>query len=690
MNIVVPCGGLGERFTRDGYHDPKPLIPAMGKPVLFWMLDGLVIQPNDAIVVAYSEDLERWRIKDRLRKALGPHASCLRVVHLAKPTRGAAETVAIAMESAALTVAERQRKTVLLDCDTFYHYDVLGAFRDWPCDLNMSVVFRDEGGVAIYSYCDLDDEQRIRRIKEKDRISPWANTGCYSFASGQTLLEYCLRTLATDASIQLGEFYTSSVISAMLGDGQPFRALPITSRDFVCLGTPLQLRLFCATGPSFAPRRVCFDLDGTLITHPLTPNAYDTVQPYTATIEYARYLKNLGNTIIIQTARGMRSCGGNLGLLHVQAAASVHAVLERFAIPCDELYFGKPHADVYIDDLAHNVCEDLQKATGFYQTTVAERSHNLLEGSTLRTLIKRSSLPLDGEIHWYTHIPPNIRHFFPAFIRAAADATWYEVERLESTTCSNLYVNECLTPDHLRRILGALRTIHESAAPPDYRNDLKAVEREVGHDDVHAEPGGAPRQTSALIYANYAGKLVQRYASYDYSQFPDASTVYNRLLTALQAYEDEDRGVLAVVHGDPVLSNILMERGAELRFIDMRGKQGAATTIFGDMWYDYAKVFQSLSGYDEILLDRRISSGYRERMMATFVEEMTAAHGAQAMGVVRLLAASLFLTLIPLHNNEKCQHYYDKARRLMIEDDQALQATTPKAPGSLPERASAF
>jgi hypothetical protein len=32
MNIIIPCGGLDERFLREGYVAPKPLIPAMGKP----------------------------------------------------------------------------------------------------------------------------------------------------------------------------------------------------------------------------------------------------------------------------------------------------------------------------------------------------------------------------------------------------------------------------------------------------------------------------------------------------------------------------------------------------------------------------------------------------------------------------------------------------------------------------------
>lgn len=64
--------------------------------------------------MAYSDNLEKWRTKDRLRKALGRRTSCLRIVYLTKYTRGAAETVRIAM-TWALSVAERDRKTILLE-----------------------------------------------------------------------------------------------------------------------------------------------------------------------------------------------------------------------------------------------------------------------------------------------------------------------------------------------------------------------------------------------------------------------------------------------------------------------------------------------------------------------------------------------------------------------------------------------
>ena len=43
MNIIIPLGGKGERFCKEGYSMPKPLIKIMNKEMIFWVLDNLNI-----------------------------------------------------------------------------------------------------------------------------------------------------------------------------------------------------------------------------------------------------------------------------------------------------------------------------------------------------------------------------------------------------------------------------------------------------------------------------------------------------------------------------------------------------------------------------------------------------------------------------------------------------------------------
>ena len=56
-----------------------------------------------------------------------------------------------------------------------------------------------------------------------------------------------------------------------------------------------------------------------------------------------------------------------------------------------------------------------------------------------------------------------------------------------------------------------------------------------------------------------------------------------------------------VIHGDPVFSNVLLTSEGKVVFLDMRGSLSGVCTIAGDLTYDLAKVYQSLSGYDFII-----------------------------------------------------------------------------------------
>ncbi len=41
MIIIIPLGGVGDRFKKYGYKNPKALIKIFGKPMLYYLLDSL-------------------------------------------------------------------------------------------------------------------------------------------------------------------------------------------------------------------------------------------------------------------------------------------------------------------------------------------------------------------------------------------------------------------------------------------------------------------------------------------------------------------------------------------------------------------------------------------------------------------------------------------------------------------------
>ncbi len=69
-------------------------------------------------------------------------------------------------------------------------------------------------------------------------------------------------------------------------------------------------------------------------------------------LEKLRELKAAGHYLIICTARHMKTCEGNVGQVIARQGGVTLEWLKRFDVPYDELHFGKPHAQIYIDDNA--------------------------------------------------------------------------------------------------------------------------------------------------------------------------------------------------------------------------------------------------------------------------------------------------------------------------------------------------
>jgi sialic acid synthase len=97
--------------------------------------------------------------------------------------------------------------------------------------------------------------------------------------------------------------------------------------------------------PRQAPRRtLVFDIDGVLCTN--TWGDYERAQPLREAIARVNALSEAGHRILLHTARGTVSGKDLRGLTESQ--------LREWGVAYDELWMGKPDADLYIDDRAIN------------------------------------------------------------------------------------------------------------------------------------------------------------------------------------------------------------------------------------------------------------------------------------------------------------------------------------------------
>ncbi len=234
MIIIIPIGGIGQRFKENGYKNPKALINIYGKSIISYLLDNLNTNNIDYIFIPYNKEYKNYRFEDLLIKNY-PKIN-FKFFCLENNTRGAAETINIGINN---LNEERNIPVLCLDCDSFYTNDIISQWNGENCIFS----FEDENENPIYSYVKTSDNNVIVDIKEKEKISNNACTGAYGFKSINELKKYTSKIIENNI-MQKSEFYTSGVIKEMINNGSVYINIIIEKKNFVQLGIPNDVEKF--------------------------------------------------------------------------------------------------------------------------------------------------------------------------------------------------------------------------------------------------------------------------------------------------------------------------------------------------------------------------------------------------------------------------------------------------------------
>lgn len=617
MNIIIPIGGTGKRFQDDNYKSPKPLVKSLGKPILFWNIENILTKAEDTIFIVYRKEFDVYNFQDLINNKFDKK---IKFISIENDTRGASETVLYALNN--MDEQELGEITLVLDSDNFFNEDILEKCKE----SNDNIIFytKDESMKTIYSFIKLNENNEVLEIEEKNKISDFACVGAYCFKNGFLLKKEIENILFSNIK-QKNEFYISLVYKNLIKNGEKILSHKIN--DFHCLGTPNQVKSFSSSFTNNTEKyRFCFDLDNTLVSYPKIKNDYSSVEPIQRNIDFCNFLKENGHTIIIYTARRMRTHNGNIDAVISDIGKITIESLNKFNIQYDEIIFGKPYAHFYIDDLAVKSYEDLEKETGFYNIHPKTRSHNKLEIEG--NVITKISNSIEGEKYFYKNIPEDISNYFPKLIDSGND--YIKISKVDGVPISFIYTSKILNETILTNILNTIDKIHNSNTSTD-RIDL---------------------------YGNYLEKIEKRVNCFNFESYPDFNKIKKETADFLKQYQENNQAIFKVIHGDPVFTNILINNNDELKFIDMRGKVGDEITIFGDIFYDYSKIYQSLIGYDFILMNKEIDSEYIRKNKLIFEKFIVEKFGQEKMSIIKEITKSLIITLIPIHNDEKCKKYF--------------------------------
>lgn len=253
MILLIPLGGLGNRFKNLGYTEPKALIKVEGRPILFHLLDNINYSKLDYTYIVYNKEYTEYDIENLIKNEYIDIN--FKFLKLEKDTEGALETISIALKK---IKHKEDRPVICVDGDNFYKTDIISLWNG----KNAVITFTDHDKCeSKFSYILKDnDNDNIIDIKEKElfenQIESFACTGAYGFTSFKELLKTANKILNDNYKVK-NEYYISSAIKYMISDNIKIKNITIDNKYYFSLGTPEQVRKY--------EYIFLFDLDGTLV-----------------------------------------------------------------------------------------------------------------------------------------------------------------------------------------------------------------------------------------------------------------------------------------------------------------------------------------------------------------------------------------------------------------------------------------
>jgi hypothetical protein len=242
------------------------------------------------------------------------------------------------------------------------------------------------------------------------------------------------------------------------------------------------------------------------------------------------------------------------------------------------------------------------------------------------------------------------------------------LQRVKGVTFSHLVTNRSLTPGRLTLLLRALHRLHTSKGDP----------------ESCRHPEELP------LCANYLPKVRKRFMSHGavYRHLSEGSTqMFGTIEEELSKYESERRyQPAAVIHGDPVFSNVLLTDDGRIFLLDMRGELGTTLTLQGDLTYDLSKVYQSLLGYDYIILGQPLyerDAELLEELRHTFRAFVRDNYPSVRLSDIVKITASHYFGIVPLHVNRDHQAAYLQTAAALLSSLAALEGAADGDPQSV-------
>lgn len=237
IHLVMPMGGSGSRFYKDGFVIPKPLIEIEGRPFFFWATQSIkkYVSLKSLTFVVLREHVGDFKIDQVILKYF-PEA---RITMIPQVLNGAVLTCLEGVKD-----LDDNYPVIFNDCDHAFISSGLYNF----C-LAGDVEYVDGALLTFhsndpkFSYIESDPNDWVIRTAEKQAISSNAICGAYYFKNKSVFMEATERYLE---KCNYSEYFLSGVYNIMIEDKKIIKSFDVEYH--LPFGTPEEYSVAAETG----------------------------------------------------------------------------------------------------------------------------------------------------------------------------------------------------------------------------------------------------------------------------------------------------------------------------------------------------------------------------------------------------------------------------------------------------------
>lgn len=353
--LILPIAGKSSRYQ--GMQPKWAIKHPSGCSMLTESIRGINPKSFDRIVIVclteYIDDVISISYEIKQQYNVNVDIMCM------KESNSQVETVAYALTSSFdinLVYIEPITGSIFIkDCDGYFGYDMSKVTEN-------SVIVADlhnQGKINAgnKSYVKIGVHNTIGNIAEKKIISNLFCVGGYFFKEASDFIKY------HEAHENTENLYISHIIFSMLLDGHRFYAL--NTQLFIDWGTKEDWFEYLRSQREF--RAIVMDVDLTLCEKDLN-KPYSELKPKMSIVKKLKEYRKKGFYIILHTGRNMKTYNCNLGQINANTAPTLLVWLNKYDIPYDEIYYGKP----WCGKRGFNVCDSTIRPDEFLTLTHSE------------------------------------------------------------------------------------------------------------------------------------------------------------------------------------------------------------------------------------------------------------------------------------------------------------------------------